>query len=102
MCGMVTNWKPRCSKVVIIVGKAATVSDRSPPPSCMRMIEPLCVEERTFLMIASVPGRDQSFGSTFHKIVERPRLAAMDCTVLLKLPPGGRNRVGDAPVSAAI
>ena len=50
----------------MIAGSAATVSLRSPPPSCISTIVPGRVAASTRRTMASVPGRSQSRGSTDH------------------------------------
>jgi hypothetical protein len=81
---MVTKVYPRFCKRPMIVESAVTVCERSPPPSCIRMIEPLCVFVRILLTMALTPGRAQSLGSTFHKIVESLSECAMSSTWRLK------------------
>src|SRR5579883_946857 len=84
------------------MGRAATVWERSPPPSCMRMMEPFIVWAIVLATMSFTPGRDQSRGSTFHKKVESPKRLAFVNTEALKAPYGGRKYVGRAPVTCSI
>ena len=47
----------------MIFGKAATVSERVPPPSCRSTTPPGKAAPSTLLTIAVTPGIDQSRGS---------------------------------------
>src|SRR5579885_2027959 len=84
------------------MGRAATVWERSPPPSCIRMMEPLTVCAIMRATMVFTPGRDQSRGSTFHKTVDKPKRLAFVNTAALKAPYGGRKYVGRAPVACSI
>ena len=72
----------------MIVGSAAMVWDRSPPPSCKRIIAPSPARLRIRLIITPVPGNDQSRASSFQVLVVRPSRLAFANTVVLTTPSG--------------
>jgi hypothetical protein len=76
---------------------AATVSDRSPPPSCSRMIEPVSVFLRILLTILLTPGRAQSRGSTDQSSAISFSLAQYSSVVRDQAPWGARKMVGTRP-----
>src|SRR5580692_10774528 len=82
--------------------RAATVWARLPPPSCSRMIEPVCVLRMMLVTMEGTPGRDQSRGSTDQPSGVIPVLAHWARTNGDHAPYGARNRSGTRPVAAWI
>ena len=60
----VRNWNPAARSLGSTILSAATVSERCPPPSCSRMIEPDPVLRMMVVTMALTPGLAQSCGST--------------------------------------
>ena len=67
-------------------GSASRVCPRAPPPSCMTTIEPGLAWPTTLALIASVPGVDQSRGSTSQTTVVRSSERAAATVAALKAP----------------
>ena len=61
---MDTSVYPIARNPVMICGSAATVCERSPPPSWRSTTAPGNTAPSTRLAIAAAPGNVQSFGST--------------------------------------
>jgi hypothetical protein len=61
---METNAYPIARSWAMIFGRPATVSERSPPPSCISTTAPGVAAPTTLFTIACTPGRLQSLGST--------------------------------------
>src|SRR5882757_8202760 len=83
-----------------MVGSAATVWLRFPPPSCIRITEPLCTFASARRTITDVPGRDQSRVSIVQTRIFLPSAAALRETSLFVEPYGGRRQRGVYPVWA--
>ena len=77
----------------MICGSAATVWERSPPPSCKSTMLPApTVGAVAALTIFFEPGRLQSLVSVVHNTSRRPSWAKMRCTVGSVAPNGGRRQ----------
>src|SRR6516164_8808718 len=68
-CRIVTNLNPQLFNVAMIIGKAATVCARFPPPSCKRRMAPFRALWRVLLTMAFTPGKLQSEDDPSHKTV---------------------------------
>ncbi len=72
-----TRVSPRARSESIMGPSAATVPDRSPPPSCSRTTLPRVRVSSTLRRMASAPGSVQSWESTWRPAVTYPRSVAM-------------------------
>ena len=82
-----------------MMGSAATVSPRYPPPSWKRMMLPGRTDPSIRSTMAVEPGSDQSRGSTDQRTERNPRDAATPETRPSIAPSGGRNQSGRIPVA---
>jgi hypothetical protein len=85
----------------MMYGRAAMVSDRSPPPSCMsKMLPALTLGPVADLTMCWVPGRLQSRVSIVHNTSRRPCRLKMRSTIRLVAPYGGRTQLLRGPCAS--
>src|SRR5438034_6346189 len=89
ICRNVINWNPLALSEVMMDGKAATVCERSPPPSCMRIMAPSPANLRIRLTITLVPVVAQLRASLLQMMVVSTSRFACDSTFVLITTLGG-------------